>query len=58
MTIPQNATSEQRRIVQIAVAPETKHSMFVYVALCNDGTIWGMNDGLDRKWEQLPEIPK
>ena len=49
---------EPRRIVQIAVAPETDHSYYARVALCNDGTAWELFNVKDSEWIQLPEIPQ
>jgi hypothetical protein len=49
-----------RRIVQIAVTPETAYSHLGVYSLCNDGSVWrciAEDDG-SASWRQLPEIPQ
>jgi aminoglycoside phosphotransferase (APT) family kinase protein len=51
---------EPRRIVHIATATEPETYCPIIVAICNDGTLWGLTtkrQGTSR-WEQLPEIPQ
>lgn len=48
-----------RKIVQMAIDFSSDSSCPPYIyALCNDGTLWGINDKPDEKWRPLPSIPQ
>lgn len=45
-----------RKIVQIAVIPETDSEPRAAFALCNDGTFWFLDNGFE--WTLVPAIPQ
>jgi hypothetical protein len=42
-----------RRVVQMVLAPSASNAFFV--ALCNDGSLWQLDEG---NWKELPAIPQ
>lgn len=44
-----------RKAIHLVATPRTDGDPDLY-ALCNDGTIWGLNHG--GQWVQMPEIPQ
>lgn len=44
-----------RKIIQIAAAEDPQGGDTHIVALCDDGTLWGMMNG---QWYQMPGIPQ
>lgn len=55
MSHPHTAALPQRYPIQIEIAQTTS----ALAALCNDGSIWGINlKNVDRGWSPLPAIPQ
>lgn len=47
-----------RKIVQIEIDFASDSCAPYIYALCNDGTLWGINDKPGEKWRPLPNIPQ
>lgn len=51
-----------RKIVQISVTGVVNNSStqcnYVTAALCDDGTVWVIDDYADRGWLKYPDIPQ
>jgi len=53
-TVPAEADRiASRRVVQMVMAPSASNAFFV--ALCNDGSMWQLDEG---NWIQLPAVPQ
>jgi len=50
--------NKTRKIIQIAVVPETQYSNSYTVAVCDDGTVWGMRMDGDGEWFLYPPVPQ
>lgn len=48
----------KRKPVQLAVRPGNEDWNPVVYALCDDGTIWSLLDGVGGGWQELPDIPQ
>lgn len=48
----------KRKIIQIAIAPETESTIAVLYALCDDGTLWALVDNNTSEWEAVKPIPQ
>lgn len=48
-----------RKIIQIAVTPETEECFGYLYALCSDGTVWFRStSGNGTNWLQMPDLPQ
>jgi len=47
-----------RKIIQIATFPETQYSKSYTVAVCDDGTVWGMRMDGSGEWFLYPPVPQ
>lgn len=53
------ATTEPRKIVQIATMGESSETPVIVVAMCNDGSVWGHCVGISgAAWFSLSAIPQ
>ncbi len=51
------APAPARKVVQIAVTPNTPEKKTTLYALCSDSTIWWVSD-YSASWTQIPAVPQ
>jgi hypothetical protein len=51
------APAPTRKVVQIAVTPNTPEKKTTLYALCSDSTIWWVSD-YSASWTQIPAVPQ
>jgi hypothetical protein len=56
-TSPAPAPAPTRKVVQIAVAPNTPEKKTTLYALCSDSSIWWISD-CSAFWTQIPPVPQ